>query len=288
VIKLTIYSGKDATVYLGDYELPRVFSFSIKESRRNLTYQDYKGSIYKYKSKPIPTGSINVYNQGLPYLLHFMPYYTIVSTKLVSKWDDELISIGFPFPDECDTYATVYNGSPTTIDFDIPADFIGDDITFKTIHLYVDGVGTPNSAIYTVNLREDTTVRDSETFTWTTNSGRWISLTTIDYTATSNTNWNIQITTSDAGTSSGNCQRVYKLASTEYPFFDTDTGCCILEIEDVLKNNFNIDVTLEVSTNYKAVITGLKWSDFTNSFGVGELSMVEIPYTAESVEWTQL
>jgi hypothetical protein len=284
---MTIYSGKDAKVYLGDYELPYVSSFNVEEPRRRFVYQTYQGAQKRFKAKSLVAGSITVYDLGLPYLLHFMPYYTIDSTKLTAKWSDDRISIGFPFPSKCDTYTTVYNTNSTTITLDIPSSAIGDTITFKTIHIYIDGIGTPNSAVYTVELRQNTNIKDSETFTWTTNTARWISLTTIEHTNSSSTGWNINITTTDAGTNATNCQRVWKLAATEYPFFTTDTGCCILEIEDWLQNTKKIDITLEVSTNYTASIDGVVWGVFGKTYTAGEMNSSTISYTADSVDWIE-
>jgi hypothetical protein len=284
---MTIYSGKDAKVYLGDYELPYVSSFMVEEPRRRFVYQTYQGAQKRFKAKPLVAGNVTVYDLGLPYLLHFMQYYTISSSKLTSKWSDDRVSIGFPFPAECDTYTTVYNANPTMITLDIPSNAIGDTITFKDIHLYVDGVGSPNTEIYTVELRENTVVRDSETFTWTTNDERWISLSTIDYDASSASNWDIRISTSDAATNSGNCQRVWKLASTEYPFFSTDTGCCILEIEDWLQNTKKIDITLEVSTNYTAEIDGVVWGVISKTYTTGDMNSSTVSYTADSVDWIE-
>jgi len=291
---MTIYGGKNAKLYFGEYEIDYITSLTFKEQKRNYVEKDYKGKIYRYTLKPEITGQIDSWDVGLQTILNFFKYREINSdNKLVAKYpENNSFSIGFPLVEKSNTYLTVYNGQSRTMNLDLPSEAVSgnEGITFKKIAVYIDGVGTPNNATYTLSLYEDTTLRDSDTWLWSVNDARWVVLENIDYTTSNYSNFKLTISTSDTGTAGNNCQRIYAydLGTYTYPYIsDNVVWCSNIIIRNWQSNEQSFNLKVEIENGYTAYLYGVVFGSLEKNYSAGGIDGESIPFTAERIEWVK-
>lgn len=289
---MTIFSGKDAKVYLGTTEIAKVASISFEEQRKRFTIETYQGKLKNYISKPLISGSIEQWDIGTDFLWFVFPYKEVetATDKLVGLFpEDSQFSVGH-YDFITTTTTEVYNGQYKDQLLDLPSSLIGssEEFTFGQIAVWVGGDGTPNSATYQISLYEDTTLRASDTFTWTSNTPHW-EYFDANYTGSAVADWKVRLYTADAGTSSGTSLEWYITNSVTSPYLSgANSQVLNVNIEDWKVTEQTYTLKVDVTSGYTAYLYGVTFGNVVKGYDAGTISSYEIPFLADKVKWYQV
>jgi len=305
---MTIYSGKNAKIYLNDKEIA-TGAVKFELPRRTYSIEDYQGNIHTYPLKSTVKGTLNVWDRGVNLDYMFMPYKYIDSTTDKIYAEDysaqetktsTFYSIGdwqFPTTD----YEKVFGATYADQEFWLYTANLNPDVsnyTVEQVGVWIKGIGTPNSATYklqlydsTPTLKWDSNAQESYLYTWTSNDDAWIwsDITSLTLAASDVNKYKLRLLENTATADTNNCVVAYSHALGAPPFLfgASYTLVCNILLSDFSPSTQVFDMKVTIDSTWSILLTDCRFQDLGREYTPTALSNDEVNFIATGWKWYQ-
>lgn len=305
---MTIYSGKDAKVYLGEKEIASgLVSFELKD--RNYNIRDYQENLHSYPLKSKVNGTLSVWDRGVNLDYMTMPYKYIDSStdKIVAKdySGQEIKSSTFhaigdwQFP--TNSYQKVYGANYADQEFWLyTANLLPDasNYSIEQVGIWCKGIGTPNSSTYKLQLLDhtpsvvwDSNSDESYLYTWTTNDDAWIwsDVTSLSLSASDVNKYKLRLLENTATADTDNCVVAYShsLGSPPYLYGASYTLVCNILLSNFEPSQQLLDLRVEIDDTWSILMESCRFQDIKREYTIANLSTDEMQFVCDRWEWYQ-
>lgn len=300
---MTIYSGKDASVYFGEKKIATATAKVIL-SRREYTQETDYGEIITLHRKPRAGGELTAWDRGADFMFHSLPYkYINSSGKIQAEFklsDGTEKAMSFyalgDWQFNTTSYQKSFGGTYVDQEFWLYTDNLlpdESDYAIEQVGMWVKGIGAPDNSTYKLQLVDynpavvwDSNVDETYLYTWADNDDKWIysDITSLDLPASDVNKYKLRLIENTSTADTDNCVVAYTHALGSPPYLNSPsyTAVCNILVSNFEPKTQVFDVKITLDDTWTIFCEGCNFQDIEKSYSPDSVSSETIAFSATS------